>query len=151
MLKKSNLMPAVLTALAVSLFAAPSSLAGVTENKALVSSFIDTVFNAKQLERIDNFLASDYIQHNPGVPSGREGFRAAVGGFLTSTPTYRFDVKRMIAEGDLVVVHGHSRSSPDDRGTAAVDIYRVVDGRLVEHWDVMQAVPKIMAHTNGMF
>jgi predicted SnoaL-like aldol condensation-catalyzing enzyme len=143
-----------LTATAVivlSITTSTPSLAGPVENKALVSGFIDSVFNAKQLDRIDSFLAPDYIQHNPGVPTGREGFRAAIGGFLTATPTYRFEVKRMIAEGDLVVVHGHGRAAPEDRGTAIVDIYRVVDGKLVEHWDVMQAVPKSMAHTNGMF
>ena len=61
-----------------------------------------------------------------------------------------FDIRRVIAENDLVVVHYLLKMSPDDLGQAVVDIFRVEDGRIVEHWDVLQPVPAESANTNGM-
>jgi predicted SnoaL-like aldol condensation-catalyzing enzyme len=61
-----------------------------------------------------------------------------------------FDLKRVIAEDDLVVLHYHLRMTPDDLGQAVVDIFRVEDDRIVEHWDVLQQVPAESANTNGM-
>ena len=66
-------------------------------------------------------------------------------------PQLFVEIKRMIAEGDLVVTHGLIKTSPEDRGTAAVDIFRVEDGKIVEHWDVLQPVPETAANDNTMF
>ncbi len=62
-----------------------------------------------------------------------------------------FALKRVIAEDDLVVLHYHLKMTPDDLGQAVVDIFRVEDGRIVEHWDVLQPVPAESANTNTMF
>ena len=67
------------------------------------------------------------------------------------SPAYRTEVKRMVAEGDLVAVHHHVRPAPGDRGRAVVDIFRLEDGRIVEHWDVVQEVPETAANDNTMF
>ncbi len=66
-------------------------------------------------------------------------------------PDMVFDVKRVIAEGDLVVLHYHLPMTPDDLGRAVVDIFRVEDGKIVEHWDVLQDVPAQSANNNTMF
>jgi predicted SnoaL-like aldol condensation-catalyzing enzyme len=119
-------------------------------NKKLVVDFYRTVFIEKKVvEGFERFVAPGYIQHNPLLPSGRE---AAVK-FLTSRSSRESiaDIKRVIAEGDLVVLHVHSRNNLSDRGRAVVDIFRVADGKIVEHWDVIQPVPDKPANTNTMF
>lgn len=119
-------------------------------NKKLVVDFYRTVFIEKRVvEGFERFVAPGYIQHNPLLASGRE---AAVK-FLSTRSTRESiaDIKRVIAEGDLVVLHVHSRNNLGDRGRAVVDIFRVSDGKIVEHWDVIQPVPDKPANTNTMF
>jgi predicted SnoaL-like aldol condensation-catalyzing enzyme len=119
-------------------------------NKKLVVDFYRTVFIEKRIiEGFERYVAPGYIQHNPLLQSGRE---AAVK-FLTSRSTRESiaDIKRVVAEGDLVVLHVHSRNNLADRGRAVVDIFRVTDGKIVEHWDVIQPVPEKPANTNTMF
>jgi predicted SnoaL-like aldol condensation-catalyzing enzyme len=74
-----------------------------------------------------------------------------VKGFTAQFPELSVELKRVIAEGDLVVTHGLLKTSPDDRGTAAADIFRVENGKVVEHWDVLQPVPGTAANDNTMF
>jgi predicted SnoaL-like aldol condensation-catalyzing enzyme len=63
----------------------------------------------------------------------------------------QFDVKRMVAEGDMVMVHSHLIRQPGERGTAVVDIFRLENGKVVEHWDVLQEIPEHPANNNTMF
>jgi predicted SnoaL-like aldol condensation-catalyzing enzyme len=119
-------------------------------NKKLVVDFYRVVFIEKRVaEGFERYVAPGYIQHNPMLPSGRE---AAVK-FLTRAVTRDSisDIKRVIAEGDLVVLHVHSRNTLSDRGRAVVDIFRVADGKIIEHWDVIQAVPAKSQNPNTMF
>ena len=119
-------------------------------NKKLVVDFYRTVFIEKRVvEGFERFVAPQYIQHNPLLATGRE---AAVK-FLAPRATRDSitDIKRVIAEGDLVVLHVHSRTNLNDRGRAVIDIFRVADGKIVEHWDVIQAVPEKSANANTMF
>ena len=119
-------------------------------NKKLVVDFYRTVFIEKRVvEGFERFVAPQYIQHNPLLATGRE---AAVK-FLAPRATRDSitDIKRVIAEGDLVVLHVHSRTNLSDRGRAVIDIFRVADGKIVEHWDVIQAVPEKSANANTMF
>ena len=130
--------------------AASAASATVAANKKLVVDFYRVVFIEKRVvEGFERYVAPGYIQHNPLLASGRD---AAVK-FLTTRITRDSisDIKRVIAEGDLVVLHVHSRNNLTDRGRAVVDIFRVADGKIIEHWDVIQAVPAKSENPNTMF
>jgi predicted SnoaL-like aldol condensation-catalyzing enzyme len=119
-------------------------------NKALVADLYAKVWNGRDIAALGDFVAEDYIQHNPSVGNGRATLQAFLGPILERLPEARFTVVRLIAEGDLVVAHTLFQTSPGDRGMVVVDIYRVEDGRLAEHWDVKEAVPETTASGNPM-
>ena len=87
--------------------------------------------------------------HRP--PTGRKPLSDTSNGSVETFPELHLDIKRMIAEGDLVVTHSHLENYPDDRGTAVVDLFRVENGKIVEHWDVLQPIPEQAANDNTMF
>jgi predicted SnoaL-like aldol condensation-catalyzing enzyme len=120
-------------------------------NADMVWAFYDLVNQGKPEEAAATYIAPAYIQHNPQAPDGPEGFIAFFTSFRAQFPDLRVDIKRTISEGDLIAVHSHLTTSPDDRGTAVVDIFRVENGRFVEHWDVLQPVPETTANDNTMF
>ena len=123
-----------------------------SDPKSVVLGFFTTAFiDRDPLAAADRYLGSTYTQHNPGIPDGPEVFRQFIPQWLSTVPELSFDIKRVITEGDLVVLHYHMKTSPDDLGTAIVDIFRVEDGRVVEHWDVLQPVPAETANSNTMF
>jgi predicted SnoaL-like aldol condensation-catalyzing enzyme len=96
----------------------------------------------------------DYIQHNPNAPSGRDATLEVLEAAVANNPELTHDVKRVIyGEGDLVAVHHHFRRKRDEPGWAVVDILRIENGYVVEHWDVMQPMPDPAAakNSNGMF
>jgi predicted SnoaL-like aldol condensation-catalyzing enzyme len=120
--------------------------------KRLVLDFFELAFVQRDIaQAAERYLGTVYKQHNPLAPDGPEVFIDFVGQFLAQSPHMTFDLKRVIAEGDLVVLHYHLKMTPDDLGQAVVDIFRVEDGRIVEHWDVLQAVPAESANANTMF
>lgn len=120
-------------------------------NKQLVIGFYDELFNRHNLEAIDQHLSEDYRQHNPMVASGRQAVRDAFRSMFVRFPQYSAQIRRVAADGDLVWIHAHIRTSPEDRGLAVVDIFRVENGKIVEHWDVVQPVPQRAANDNTMF
>ncbi len=105
----------------------------------------------KVKEAFEAWVREDYIQHNPVAPDGRQAAIDALSGWLGTQPEFRYHVKRIIAEGDLVAVHMHAQPKPEERGFAVVDIFRVEDCKIAEHWDVLQPVPESSANDNGMF
>jgi predicted SnoaL-like aldol condensation-catalyzing enzyme len=121
------------------------------QNKATVQRFHDVVFNQRRASAAVEFIREDYVQHSPYLADGRESFIDYFGTLFTEYPNSRIDVKRLVAEGDYVVVHSHFTRWPSDRGTAMVDIYRLEGGRLAEHWDVTEDVPERAANRNTMF
>jgi predicted SnoaL-like aldol condensation-catalyzing enzyme len=124
----------------------------VAANKKLVVDFLNTVFNDHDVDGgISRFMAPVYRQHNPGVGDGVEAFRAFFKAFFAERPAATFDIKRVFCEGDFVTIHAHWRDHPGDRGQAVMDIFRVENGKVAEHWDVMQAIPEKLAHDNTMF
>jgi predicted SnoaL-like aldol condensation-catalyzing enzyme len=122
------------------------------EKKTIVHDFYDLAFNQRQPEAAAaRYLGPVYIQHNPNFGDGGEAFITAVKAFVTAYPHLRFDFKRFIAEDELVVVHSHMTREPGDPGFAVMDIFRLENDKIVEHWDVTQEVPATEANPNTMF
>ena len=120
--------------------------------KRIVVDFFNLAFVRRQAaEAAERYLGSEYRQHNPLAPDGPEAFVSFIGVFLGQAPQISFDLKRVIAESDLLVLHYHLKISPADVGPAVVDLFLVEAGRIVEHWDVLQPVPAESANSNGMF
>jgi predicted SnoaL-like aldol condensation-catalyzing enzyme len=128
-------------------------MADIEANKRNVIAYYERAFNDHEPEdAVERYVGSEYIQHNPMAPDGTDAFIAFVRGYVEQFPELRVEIKRAIAEGDLVMTHGLLKTSPDDRGTAAADIFRVDEnGKIVEHWDVLQPVPETSANDNTMF
>ncbi len=119
-------------------------------SKDLAVRYFDRLMVEKDAGAVE-YLAPEYHQHNPTIPSGSAGLREMFGAFFQQTPTLIVERHRVIAEGDIVAIHAHYRLNAEDRGQSVVDIFRVLDGKIVEHWDVIQAVPETSANDNTMF
>lgn len=120
-------------------------------NKAIVRHVYDQLFNRGNLAVVDRYFRADYIQHNPALPNGTAALKSLVSGIRAAHPKAGARVYRVLAEGDLVLVHSNVVLDPGTRGTATVDIFRLERGKIAEHWDSNQAVPDATASGNDMF
>ena len=120
--------------------------------KEVVTRFMTEFYVQKQVRSaFERWVDPGYIQHNPMAQTGRDAAIAFLEPFFAGNPNIRYEIKRIIADGNLVAVHAHGRFAPDDRGIAVVDILRVEGCKVIEHWDVVQTVPEKSANENGMF
>ncbi len=120
-------------------------------NAELVKRFFDEVLAPMEADLVDCYVSPGYIQHSQLAEPGIEALKAFLRRVRRETPEARQTLHRLVAEGDLVVTHEHVVRWPGDPGLAAIDIFRCADGKIVEHWDVIQAVPAEPINPNSMF
>ena len=144
-------MRRALLAAAIAVVLAGPAWADPETNKKVVVDFYEKALNQKDFEAAAKYFGPRYIQHNPLVPNGPDGLKALVTLLKTKFPNAHSEIKRVIAEGDYVVLHVHSVREPGQRGRAIVDIFRLENGKIVEHWDVIQDVPEKANNDNTMF
>ena len=119
------------------------------ENRRIVLDCYQQAFNDNQAERAAAaHLGATYTQHNPEASDGQEAFIGYVGWLRGQFAPLRLDIKRIMAEADLGVTHSNLHLEPGDRGLAVADFWRLADGKIVEHWDVIQQVPEKSANSD---
>ena len=120
-------------------------------NLDLVLAMFAQVLNPMDSSAVDRFIAEDYIQHSQLAEPGREALKRFLDTIRARTPEAVHDVKRAFVDGDHVVVHYHVRRWPGDKGWAVIDIFRVENGLIAEHWDVLQDVAEGGPNPNSPF
>lgn len=120
-------------------------------NKQNVVEFYNAALNQKDFTAASKYLGSHYTQHNPNVADGIEGFKAIVEYIRDHYPDSHSEIKRVFVDGDYVVLHVHLVREPGTRGKAIFDLFKLENGKIVEHWDTVQDIPEKSANDNGMF
>lgn len=120
-------------------------------NKQNVGEFYNAALNQKDFTAASKYIGSHYTQHNPNVADGIEGFKAIVEYIRDHYPNSHSEIKRVFADGDYVMLHVHLVSDPGSRGKAIFDLFKLENGKIVEHWDAVQDIPEKSANDNGMF
>jgi predicted SnoaL-like aldol condensation-catalyzing enzyme len=121
------------------------------DNRAVIEDFVELFYRRRDVRAaFERHVATDYIQHNPGIADGRDAAIAALEPKFSS-PGFSADIKLVLVDGEYAAIHLHARSEPGERGGAVADLYRLADRRIVEHWDVLQPVPETSANDHPMF
>jgi predicted SnoaL-like aldol condensation-catalyzing enzyme len=120
-------------------------------NEKAVVAFYEAAINQKDFTAASQFIGPRYTQHNPNAADGPEGFKRFIDFLHEKFPNAHSDIKKVFADGDYVILHVHAVREPGTRGSAIVDIFKLENGKIVEHWDVVQPIPEQAANNNGMF
>ena len=120
-------------------------------NAATVVAFYNKALNDKNAEAAIAMMGPTYTQHDAHIADGKVGFRQFITGFAKKYPQSHSDIVRVVANDDYVVLHVHMIRTPGTAGDAVMDIFRLENGKLVEHWGVLQPVPATLPHKNTMF
>ena len=125
--------------------------AQLARNKRFVAEFYDLIINQKDYEKAKKYMGPRYKQHNPLVKDRPEGLRDFIDFLRANAPEAHSEILQSFAEGDYVILHVHSLRQPGTRGRAIIEIFRLENGLIDEHWDVIQEIPETSANPNGMF
>ena len=120
-------------------------------NRRLVLAMYEHVLMPLDSSRVDDFIAPGYVQHSPLAETGAAGLKHFLDWAKGSSPQATHAVKRVIVDGDMVVAHVHVVINPGERGNAVIDIFRIADGRIAEHWDASQPIAADPRNGNGVF
>jgi predicted SnoaL-like aldol condensation-catalyzing enzyme len=122
------------------------------ENKKVAIAFFQKALNEFDAKKaIELYGGTSYKQHNPLIEDGWEGLTKFIDWIRQNFPQARLNLKHAYADGDYVILHSHWIRTPGEPGEAVVDIVRLDQGKLVEHWDVIQPIPDSAANKNSMF
>ncbi|GAB1643570.1 nuclear transport factor 2 family protein [Krasilnikovia sp. MM14-A1259] len=116
-----------------------------TANTQVARDYIENIWNKGKTEDAAKYIADDLIQHNPNLADGRKPLVEFIDSTRGQLPGLRFDIRRTAAEGDLVFVHSLFLPAAGQRGLAVIDVFRIQDGVIAEHWDLNEAVPETTA------
>jgi predicted SnoaL-like aldol condensation-catalyzing enzyme len=131
-----------------------AAIAGTAQeeaNRAAVLAFYEKGLNQKDADAALAHVGNRYVQHNPNAPDGPDGFRKFIGFLREKFPNSHSEIKRSFVDGDYVILHVHALREPGTRGNAIVDIFKLENGKIVEHWDAVQPIPENPANNNTMF
>jgi predicted SnoaL-like aldol condensation-catalyzing enzyme len=124
----------------------------VDENKRLVTEFYELAINQqKPAEAARRYIELPYRQHNPEVADGPDGFIQFIGGMQKKYPKLKVVISKVLGDDDLVALHVHLTREANDPGLAIAEWFRVKNGKIIEHWDVIQPVPAKTVSGNSMF
>ena len=127
--------------MAVPAYCADGQKAVEERNKQIAIEFYNAALNEKNWEKTRSMIGNRYVQHNLGAIDGPEGLKAHIEYLKKEFPNNHGEIKHALADGDLVALHVHNQRSPELLGNAVVDLFRIENGKVVEHWDVVQAIP----------
>lgn len=120
------------------------------KNKEIVLDFYQKALNDKDFDAASKYLGT-YTQHNPNAANGPDGLRKFIDYLKKTYPQSKSEITRVMVDGDMVILRVHAVRVPNERGSAIVDIFRVENGKIEEHWDSVQPIPEKSANTNTMF
>jgi predicted SnoaL-like aldol condensation-catalyzing enzyme len=120
-------------------------------NRKAVLAFYEKGLNQKDADAALAYVGDRYVQHNPNAADGPDGFRKFIGFLRDKFPNSHSEIKRSFVDGDYVILHAHAVREPGTRGNAIVDIFKLENGKIIEHWDVVQPIPETPANNNTMF
>jgi predicted SnoaL-like aldol condensation-catalyzing enzyme len=121
------------------------------QNRDVVMAFYENGVNRGDSAAALSYLDPSYVEHNPEISAGRQGFAEFFNEFRKLHPRFRLEVKRVFIEGDMVAAHLRSHDGPTPNGEALVDIFRLENAKIVEHWGVTRPIPDGAANSNSMF
>jgi predicted SnoaL-like aldol condensation-catalyzing enzyme len=118
-------------------------------NKKLVADFYQQLFGDKDISAIQKYIGDVYIQHNPSAADGPQALTDVCKAWFKNAPKEKIDIQHIGADGDMVFIH--LKSHMGSKIVSVVDMFRIKDGKIIEHWDVMQDVPDKSANPHPMF
>ena len=132
---------------------APASVAATKQelNKKIVTEFYEQAINKKNFEAASKYLGPHYIQHNQRAADGAEGLKAFIRFLIDKFPNAHSEIKKVFVDNDYVILHVHSVREPGTADAAVMDIFRLQNNKIVEHWDVHEDILEKAANANGMF